>query len=500
MGKLAAKLISLLLIVSSLAFAGCNNGQKPNIQDINIALQHEPYKLDPYYAETKAEMQVYQSIFDKLVSVDDKGNIVPELADSWNISNDGKVYTFCLHKNITFHDGTPFNAEAVKFNLERYQGSSQHRALQVVNDIEILDDYTVKLILEKPFTPLLYVLADKSGMMCSPSAVRSHGVQFMNSPIGTGPYIFKTRVRGNSVSLSANPHYWRKNQPMADNLTYKIIPNEKTALVNLRSGMIDFCERFPVDEIKNYQNHEKILVNNALGIDFTGLVFNLNQKPLHDLKVRKAISLLIDEKEIIEKSLNDTAVFSCKPFILPKTDDVVKQNSVVNVQRAQELLKEAGYAEGFTLTLELDTNPVSLEVAKSLQHMLRRGNIDLEYAKQDITALLRRMDRKEYQVALLHIEGHFDQDQNLYERFHTNGKLNYMYYSNRTVDRLLDEARCTPNSFKREHMYTLVKEQLALDIPYIYLYHENNIQGMSKRLQGVQVMPDGMLKTSCLHK
>lgn len=498
MVRCAAKTIMLLLIVLCLALSGCsNNGQKPNIQDINIALQHEPYKLDPYYAETRAERQVFQSIFDKLVNVDEKGNIIAELADAWDISADGKVYTFYLHKGVKFHDGTLFNAEAVKFNLERYQESGIHQGLQFVSNIEVVDEYVVRLFLDKPFTPLLYVLADKSGMMCSPAAVRSHGVQFMNSPVGTGPYIFKTRVRGNSVTLSANTHYWREGEPAADSLTYKIIPNEKTALVNLRSGMIDLSEHFPLEELKNYAQHEKVAVKNTLGTNFTGIVLNLTQKPFHDERVRQAVNLLIDKKMLVENNLPGAAVSKCSPFAVQ--EPLVSEHNF-NIAEAKKLLALAGYTDGFHIILEIDTNPLSLDIAKNLQQMLKEGNIDVEIEKQDVTALMRRMERREYQSALLHIEGRVDPDQNLYERFHTGGRFNCMGYSNNEVDILLEQARCMPDSPARKDVYASIMQKILADSPFIYLYNENNVQGVSKRLQGISTMPDGMINTSFLHK
>ncbi len=133
--------------------------------------------------------------------------------------------------------------------------------------------------------------------MCSPSALNRQGVKFMNAPVGTGPYIFKTRVRGTSVTLIANPHYWRAGQPVADNLTWqKVLPNEKTALVNLRSGMIDFSDSFPVRELANYANHEKITAINSPGMAYTGLALNNMHKYFHDSRVRQAMELLVDRR------------------------------------------------------------------------------------------------------------------------------------------------------------------------------------------------------------
>ncbi len=273
-GKMKA--LAALMLSTSVLFAGCGGGgdsKAPKSTDkntINISLHQDPPKLDPRISSAFVERHVFQSLFDKLVDLDSKGNIAPMLAEKWEIAPDGMKYTFHLRKGVKFHDGTEFNAEAVKFNLDDYKikGSNRAGELRNVKAINVIDAYTVELVMAKPYAPLLSVLADRAGIMRSPAAVQKLGDKFMATPIGSGPYKFKDRVKGNKIGLEKNPDYWKAGSPKTDTLVYKIIDDANVALVNLKSGQLDMTNRFPLNEVANLKDDKALSVVNDPGPGF----------------------------------------------------------------------------------------------------------------------------------------------------------------------------------------------------------------------------------------
>src|SRR5450830_812238 len=267
---------------------------------INISLDDDPGKLDPTQSSMIAERMVYQSIFDKLVDLDENGKIVPMLAQRWTISDDQKTYTLYLQKGVKFQDGTPFNAKAVEFNLLRGQEKSSLRRneLKYIKQITVVDDSTVKLELTTPFAPFMSILTDRAGMMSSPDAVKKFGDDYVNNPVGTGPFIYKGRLKGATITLEKNPHYWQAGLPKADGVTYKIMSDVNVAFNNLRSGQVDITNRFPYKEITNIEAGAKYAVINKPSLGFRGFYLNTSKPPFDKKEVREAVDILIDRNAI----------------------------------------------------------------------------------------------------------------------------------------------------------------------------------------------------------
>src|ERR687893_2504102 len=196
------------LAVALLVVAGCGGGggapqsnTPPNT--LIVALEAEPPELDPNLSSAYVDRQVMASLYDKLVDIDEQGEIVPMLAESYEVSGDELVYTFHLREGVKFHDGTEFNAEAVKFNLDRYQEKDSVRSTEVepIKSVEVVDDMTVRVELEEVFAPFLAVLTDRAGVMVSPKAIEEGNGKVSENPVGTGPFKFVERRRGESITL-----------------------------------------------------------------------------------------------------------------------------------------------------------------------------------------------------------------------------------------------------------------------------------------------------------
>ena len=503
--KTSWKKITSLLLPGILALgmlsAGCGGGKSSGSggKTINIALHQDPPKLDPMMSTAFVDRMVFQSVFDKLVDLDSKGNIVPMLAEKWEISPDGKKYTFHLRKGVKFHDGTEFNAEAVKFNLERYKQKKSNRRneLKAVAAIKVIDPYTVELDLDVPYAPLLANLTDRAGMMCSPTAVKKDEDKFLNHPVGTGPYAFKERSKGNRIVLVKNKDYWKKDSPKADTLVYKIMTDGNVALVNLKSGQVDMINRFPLNEVKKSQNEQSFAVINEPSPGFEGIVLNTANEKFKDKRVRQAIDKALDRNAIVSVALSGvgTPAHSALSKSSWAYDEALDKAPAQDIEGAKKLLAEAGKAEGFSFTIQTDTDPISQQVCQVIQKQLKAINIDMQIQKMDFGTLLDRGKKGDFEAATISWSGRMDPDGNLYDWFHTGTSMNYMKYSNPAVDELLEKARGLTDQNQRKGMYQQIMAQLSEDEPYIFLYHDNNVFGLSKKIEGFVPNPDGMIRT-----
>lgn len=470
---------------------------------LNISLDADPPKLDPSLSSALVDRMVFQSIFDKLVDLDANGKIVPMLAEKWEISSDQKTYIFKLRRGVKFHDGTDFNADAVKFNFERNmdKASTRRNELKNVSQVTVIDPYTVKVELEKPFAPFLSVLTDRAGMMASPEAVQKYGQDFMNHPVGTGPFVFKSRIKGSSITLERNPDYWQKGLPKLDKVVFKTINDLNVALMNLKSGEVDITNVFPHKEIDAAKNDPKIRVINKPGLGYQGMYLNTSRPPFDRKELRQAVDLLINREAIVKVVLNGAgspahSPFSPAHFTYGASDKYPKPD----LKKARELLKAAGKPDGFSFTLLIGTNPVTQQTGQMIQNMLRPAGINVTLERLEFGTLLDRSQKGNFEASQIGWSGRPDPDQNIYDFFVTGGPQNDAMFSNAEVDQLLRDAREESNEAKRKAMYDKVLAILHEEAPYVYFYHSHNIFGISKAVKGFTYVPDGVIRTVNLSK
>src|SRR5438876_658105 len=210
-------------------------------QTLRIGLAEDPDVLDPTLARTFVGRIVFASLCDKLLDIDQKLNIVPQLATAWEWSADSKALTLKIRPGVTFHDGEKLDAAAVKFNLERHKtmaGSNRRGELAPVTSVDVVDPMTVRLNLSAPFSPLLAQLADRAGMIVSPKAAQAEGDKFGAKPVCAGPFRFVERVAQDKIVLERYPNYWNKGEIHIERIVYLPIPDSTVRLANLRSGQL----------------------------------------------------------------------------------------------------------------------------------------------------------------------------------------------------------------------------------------------------------------------
>src|ERR1700742_915476 len=273
---------------------------------LRIGLAEDPDILDPTLARTLVGRIVFASFCDKLFDIDEKLNIVPQLALSNETTDDGKEVIIKLRPGVKFQDGEPFDAEAAKFSLERhltFPGSFRKPELASLDHVEVVDPLTIKLVLKAPFSPLIAQLADRAGMMVSPKATKAEGDKFGLHPVCAGPYKFVERVQQDRIVFEKFADYWNKDNVHIDRIIYLPLVDATVRLANLKSGGLDLIERLLATDIKEVQSDPKLKLAGAIELGYQGVTLNIGKDkakgPLsQSAKVRQALDLSIDREAI----------------------------------------------------------------------------------------------------------------------------------------------------------------------------------------------------------
>ena len=330
-------------------------------QTLRIGLGEDPDVLDPTLARSFVGRIVFTALCDKLLDIDEKLAIVPQLATSYEWSADGKTLTMKLRNDVTFHDGEKFDAAAVKYNIERHKnmaGSNRRGELAPVASVDAVDPTTVRFNLSVPFSPLLAQLADRAGMMVSPKAAQAEGERFGTKPVCSGPFRFVERIAQDRIVLERFPQYWNKDAIHFDKVVYTPIPDATVRLANLRSGQLDFIERVAASDIGRLESEKKFKVAHITEIGYQALDINLGKSDLaqktplgRDARVREALELSIDRQGLVQVVMDNEATVG-NQWVSP-TNYYYANNVPVpkrDVARAKALLKEAGVPNpSFTL-------------------------------------------------------------------------------------------------------------------------------------------------------
>src|SRR5882672_2230807 len=335
-----------------------------------VALNQDPDILDPTLARTYVGRIIFSQMCEKLYEIDENLRIFPQLAaDLPAVTDGGKTVTIKLRPGIKFNDGTPMNAEAVRYSLDRHlnmKGSNRRSELESVNSIEIVDPLTVRLRLKVPFSPLVAILADRAGMPVSPTAATKLGDKFGTAPVCVGPWQFVERISQDRIVLERAPHYFDKSVAKFDRLIFRINPDDNVRLANLRSGDIDVMHLVGPTDAANLRKDGKYEVSSVTGIGYSGLTINLRNKtgkppqppgdlgtPLaNDPRVREALDLSIDRVALNQVAWDGQYTTGCTP-ISPVSPffDKSRKCPARDVAKAKKLLADAGVAGGYSFEM-----------------------------------------------------------------------------------------------------------------------------------------------------
>ncbi|WP_153505964.1 ABC transporter substrate-binding protein [Cumulibacter manganitolerans] len=353
-GILLALASALLLLVSACGGGASGAAQKVDTDygdpvsggELRIGYALSPSSLDPLRGGAGSDHVTLYPIYDRLVNFDDEMKPVPSLAKSWE-NPDPKTLVLHLQQGVTFHDGTPFNADAVKFNLDRGRTnpvSNVKAELASVTSVDVVDDATVKLALAEPDSSLLLKLADRAGMMASPAALQSDPDALTKKPVGTGPFSFVSFSPGDSLVLEKNQNYWQDGKPYLDKLAFKFMTNTQTLVNSIQGGQVDFVTRLNAQTYKSLNAKSDLVVSadTSLGVD--GCYINASMAPTDNLQLRQAMAYAIDY-EGMKNSLTFGAGGEIASGLFPKdywAHPSVEWPYKYDVKKAKELVAESG--------------------------------------------------------------------------------------------------------------------------------------------------------------
>ena len=471
---------------------------------LRIGLAEDPDILDPSLARTYVGRIVFSSICDKLFDINEKLEVIPQLALSRETASDGLSVTIKLRPGVKFHDGEPLDAEAAKYSIERHmtiQGSFRKPELSSVDRVEIVDPLTIKLILKAPFSPLVAQLTDRAGMMVSPKAAKAAGDKFGLSPVCAGPYKFVERVQQDRIVVEKFADYWNKQNVSIDKIIYRPIPDSTVRLANLKSGQLDLIERALATDIKEIQATPKLKLATALELGYQGITLNLgkgdkSKGPLgQDKRVRQAFDAAIDRAAINEVVFNGNFVPG-NQWISPANPYYQETVPVPtrDVAKAKKLLAEAGVKLPVTIDLMVPNNPETRAVSELIQGMTAEAGFDVKIRVTEFATSLNEAEQGNFQAYILRWSGRTDPDGNLYTFVKTGSPQNYSFYTNSDLDKHLDESRAKDGIAVRKAIYTGITKTLLDDLPVIYLYHQRHLIAHTDKLTGYVQAPDGMIR------
>lgn len=510
------------LLAASLALAPALPASAASDDTLVIGLVAEPVTFDPTQIGDLNTARVSRRLFEGLTGFAyGTYDLEPRLAESWEISDDGLVYTFSLRQDVTFHDGTPFNAAAVKYSYDR-QTNPDHPAhgaltyryaknyLGNVAAIDVLDDFTVRFTLIEPSAPFLQFLTNGSLHIISPTALEKHGDDIAQHPAGTGPYMLTEWEPGVRTVLAAHEGYYN-GVPEIKTLVYVPIIEAQARLSAITTGEIGLTYDVPVESLDTLRADPNVTVDTGLSahVWYVALNATLSDPPFDNKLVRQAMNYAINKESIVRDILQGTAVVSSSPlspvYGAYYNEDV--RQYPYDPEKAKALLAEAGHPDGFAcefLVPESGSGMQSpVEMATLIQANLSAVGINCSIQTMEWGAYLTEYRNHPQMAQMSWNSAMGDPDYVLYRLFHTDQKppaWNAGSYSNPELDALLSEAQVSTSDARRLELYLKAQELIAEDAPWLFVNHGSQIVAYTSKMQGFKLSPnfDFMLEHATL--
>jgi peptide/nickel transport system substrate-binding protein len=466
---------------------------------IRIGMDADNTTMDPHLSTAAVDRQVYNNIYGKLVDIDAKLGIVPQLAESWEVRDGGTTYVFRLRRGVKFHDGSDLTAEIVKWNFDRMMdpatASPRRSEIAPVKEVKVVDPHAVEVRLTAPFAPFLSVLSDRAGMMVSKAAVEKHKADYARNPVGTGPFRFVEWVKDDHLTLRRFEGYWEKDRPYLDEVVYRPIPDSSVRFTAMRTGQIDFMHQIHPKDVSAARSERGLTVSELPSLWWQGLYLNTQVPPFNTKALRQALWYAIDRTVIHRVVWYNQGAVAWSPFPPSQwAQDPEFADWKRDVGKAKAKLAEGGAPNGFAFTIKGWNQPIQVQELQIIQAQLKEIGVDMKVELLEFGKLLADVNGHNFVAARLGWSGRPDPDGNVHPFLHSKGGLNRARYANPKMDELLDQARAESDIGKRKGLYAQVTRIAAEDTPYVWLHHDPEIKVWSSHVKGFEHVPDGMMR------
>jgi peptide/nickel transport system substrate-binding protein len=463
---------------------------------LNVGFASDTKTLDPIFSIEFSERQVIYTIFNTLVRLDTDFSIRPELATSWEIENDGKRVVFHLRTDVKFHDGTAFDAAAVKWNIERRldpatKSPQQAGLTPVIASIEVVDPATVVFNLKSPFPGIFGMLGQREGFMESPTAAEKAGADFGSHPVGTGPFVFREWQRGNHITVERNPNYWEPNKPYLDRIVFNDISGSIVGIQRLITGELDFVAELSPQDVRQIEGRKVIRLDPSPVGRWYSLQWQVDKAPFNNPMLRQAVAHAIDRKRLVDILMQGKASIAegPTPKVLWWFDPDLRSYNY-DPPKAKALLTEAGYADGINLTLAAPTVPLLQQLDQLLQEQFKAVGINVTLEPVANSEWYARVVQQAINFTPQRWSQRPDPDGLLTILFHSKGYANSTNYRNPEVDGLLDQARVLLDTAARKPLYQQAQRLITRDLPYVPLFFSVEYAAIRDAAQGFVWIPD----------
>jgi peptide/nickel transport system substrate-binding protein len=523
-----ALLIALLALTACTAPAAPTQNEEAAAQPVDSAgtpvdggvvtraLTTEPSGLDPHGPPGSGQNVILPYIFDTLIYLDGDNVLHPFLAESWEISEDGKTITFSLRPDVTFHDGTPMNADAVVFTFERFMElggkSPVAGGLRNITSVEAVDENTVAFHFEEPSATFFSTIALPYAGIISPTAVEQAGEEFARQPVGTGPFMLDSWEPGVSITLKSNPDYnWgpadveNKGAPYIDAAAFKVIPDASAQLAAFQAGEVDIIFVNQPAHLEKLKQEEEVQLQEMVFNSLVYLGFNTSRAPFDDVNVRRALAHAIDKDALVEIAVGGVGQPACQfmASTLPGYDPALCADApAYDPEEAKALLAEAGFTQNdqsqwerdgeiLQATILTSTRPPNGDVATMIQAQLAAIGVPIDIQQLDARAVLKTATAGDYDIILWRYGWNDPDVLNIYLGSDRIGRTNRSFYSNPAVDEIFAQTARELDPDARAQLYVEAQKLLMQDMPWIPLYEPVNVIAISGRVQDTVIGPMG---------
>lgn len=513
------------VLVSAVLMAGCsskqsgeteekdNGGNNPSNknQELVIAVNENFISMDPHNTGDTNSNSVQSAMLEGLLGTDEEGKIIPQLAEEYSVSDNALEYSFKLRQGVKFHDGEAFNAEAVKASFERIMKDESlrlnSRGFNLITGIEVLDEFQIKVILKEPYAGMLTRFV--SAKILSPKILNDSSEDIGKTPIGTGPFKLVEWVQGDHLTVERFEDYWKKADRVKT-ITYKPVPENGSRVSMLKTGEAHVIYPMPVQNLKELENNTDVEIHKIPSTIARYVSINTMKEPFDDIRIRQAINYAVS-KEAFINVVNSGFGLPLDSIIPSKTQHYSKQETYdQNIEKAKELLKEAGYEGGFKAEIWGNTNSDTLKGMQFIQQQLKGIGVDLEIKSMEEGTLSDEIygpqtpEEAKVQMWYVSWSAYPSDVTNATKPLFSSSSFppdgaNTAYYKNNDVDKWITEVNQTVDVNKQAEIYSKIQSTIYNEAPWIFLGVDEILAGSRSNIEGVFISPTGGINVTDAH-